>query len=108
MKLRPEKLKKIETELSRKLTDDGQIIAAGFASLRAMAMRPDVPELQLREMRMAFFAGAAHLFGSIMNIMDEGDEPTDRDMNRMSLIAAELEAFNRDIQTRYATSRGNA
>ena len=53
----------------------------------------DVPAIQYKEMRSAFFAGAHHLFASIMNVMDEDREPTKNDMLRMDLIHHELQAF---------------
>lgn len=83
--------------LSRELTDKGMLIEAGFVSLRLAAIPLDAGATQLREMRMAFFAGAQHLFGSIMTIMDEDREPTEADLRRMDLIDAELKKFIRDF-----------
>jgi hypothetical protein len=79
--------------LSRKLTDDGKLIEAGWVSFRHLVVHPDAPPDQLREMRIAFFAGAQHLFASINSIMDEDAEPTDADLQRMQSISDELEAF---------------
>jgi hypothetical protein len=52
-------------------------------------------------MRGAFFAGAQHLFASIMVIMDPGAEPTAADLARMSQIHEELERFVRDYEERH-------
>lgn len=52
-----------------------------------------VPPVQLREMRQAFFAGSQHLFGSIMSFLNSGEEPTDANLARMSLIEMELQKF---------------
>ena len=88
--------------LARDLIDKGLLIEAGFAGLRAQAsrvtraqrtMHPDAPPDQVREMRMAFFAGAQHVFGSIMQALDPGAEPSEADFSRMDKIAAELHAF---------------
>ena len=79
--------------LARDLIDKGLLIEAGFASLRAQAMHPDAPPDQVREMRAAFFAGAQHVFGSIMQALDPGAEPSAADFSRMDKIAAELHAF---------------
>jgi hypothetical protein len=87
----------ILAELSRKLTDEGKLIEAGWISLRIAAMPPNAPDIQLSEMRTAFFAGAQHLFGSIMSIMDEDREPTEDDLGRMDLIDAELHQFAVDF-----------
>jgi hypothetical protein len=79
--------------LARKLVDDGLLIEAGWIGLRRACLPPDTGELQLREMRMAFFAGAQHLFVSIMAILEPDAEPTDNDLRRMDLIEKELERF---------------
>jgi hypothetical protein len=47
----------------------------------------------LDEMRNAYFAGAQHLFASMMSVMEEGAEPTEADMRRVSAINDELNAF---------------
>lgn len=89
--------------LSRDLTDRGLLIAAGFVGLQKACIPADAPKVQVDELRNAFFAGAAHLFASIMNILDPGEEPTEADMRRMSLIDAELKAFLADFEARLPT-----
>lgn len=81
------------TDLSRELTDQGKLIEAGWVALQLAAIPGDAPRLQLTEMRMAFFAGAQHLFASIMTILEPGAEPTDADFSRMDQINAELQGF---------------
>jgi len=87
-------------KLTKELVDSGKLIEAGWTSLRLMAIPLDASAMQLREMRMAFFAGAQHVFGSMMTFMDEGQEPTDRDLERMDKIHQELEAFVAEIRQR--------
>ena len=87
--------------LTRHLTKEGKLIEAGFAGLRIAAIAPDALPEQLHEMRLAFFAGAQHLFASIMSVLDPGSEPTDADMERMSNIDAELRAFIQDFELRH-------
>lgn len=76
----------------QKLTDRGLLIEAGWVALRFATLQ-DAPEIQVREMRKAFFAGAQHLFASITGVMDDGEEPTADDLRRMEMIHVELEAF---------------
>lgn len=83
--------------LSRELVDQGKLMEAGWVGLRLAAVPDDAPKVQLQEMRMAFFAGAQHLFSSIMGVLDAGEEPTEADLRRMELIDAELRAFVRTI-----------
>jgi hypothetical protein len=83
-------------ELSKKLADSGQIIEAGWVSLRHLTLQ-GAPEIQVREMRKAFFAGAQHLFTSILGFLetDKGapEEPTTNDLRRMEMVYVELEAW---------------
>lgn len=88
-------------ELQRRLTDKGLLIEAGWIGLRIACIPPDASELQLDEMRGAFFAGAQHLFSSMMSILDEDREPTENDLRRMDLIDKELRAFIADYSRRH-------
>jgi hypothetical protein len=94
--------------ISRELTDQGKLIEAGWLGMRIACQLENAPPLQLQEMRMAFFAGAQHLLGSIMAILDPGEEPTDKDMERMDLIQRELKAFVDDFTIRYCPTEGRA
>jgi hypothetical protein len=94
--------------LTRELTDSGKLIEVGWVGLRIACDLIDAPADQLREMRMAFFAGAQHLFGSIMSVLEPGEEPTDKDMQRMDLIHKELDAFIRDFELRHTPTKGTA
>ena len=94
--------------LSRELTDKGMLIEAGWIGLRLACDLEDAPKLQLDEMRNAFFAGAQHLFASIMTILDPGAEPTDKDLERMDLIDSELKKFINDFTLRNIPTPGSA
>ena len=69
-------------KLTVTLTDEGKLMEAGWISLRLATGLESAQADQLREMRMAFFAGAQHLFAPIMAVMDEDAEPTEADMRR--------------------------
>lgn len=92
--------------LSRRLADDGKLIEAGWIGMRLAAIPHDAPSVQLDNMRMAFMGGAQHLFASIMTILGPESEPTDADMQRMSLIADELEAYGKELEQRIRRSKG--
>lgn len=85
----------------RELADKGKLIEAGWIGLRLAALPENASKLQLEEMRTAFFAGAQHLFTSIMGFMEDDHEPTDADMRRMSLISDELDEFLKDFMKRH-------
>jgi hypothetical protein len=86
--------------LQRELAKESLLVEAGWIMLRVAGFGEDTTPEQLRDLRMAFFAGAHHLFGSIMAIMDSGEEPTDADLLRMDKINAELSAFENQLKLR--------
>lgn len=94
---------KVIAELTKALTDKGKIIEAGWVGLRytifPMNIDMDRYSAQLIDMRKAFFAGAQHLFSSILAILDEGTEATPADLQRMTLINEELESFVQELRT---------
>ena len=94
--------------LSRELTDKGKLIEAGWLGLRIACELEDAPAIQLEEMRNAFFAGAQHLFSSIMTILEPDAEPTDKDLERLDLIDGELRAFINDFSVRRLPTGGRA
>lgn len=89
---------KVLEQLTAKLADDGKLVEAGWVSMLRACVPPDAPEVQVREMRMAFMAGAEHLFSSIMVVLEAGEEPTEADLKRIALIDAELRAFRAELQ----------
>lgn len=94
--------------LTRELMDKGKLIEAGWVGLRIACELEDAPAIQLEEMRNAFFAGAQHLFGSLMTGLDPEAEPTAQDMVRMDLIEAELKTFINDFSIRRLPTEGRA
>ena len=88
--------------------DNGKIIELGWLALRAGAIPSDAPQRQLDSMREAFFAGAQHLFASIMTALDPGHQPTERDMQRMNSIGMELHAFIDAYAAKHTPPQGEA
>src|SRR4051812_30169310 len=99
---------RLAEDIQRKLANEGKILEGGWAALRMMVMPSDASEVQVHEMRKAYFAGAQHLFSTMMVMLDPGEEPTDADMRKMDLIAAELEAWTREMKLEMATAKGQA
>lgn len=88
-------------EIFRKLVDKGKIIEAGFVGLRIAAIPTDASEQQISDMRIAFFAGAQHLFGSMIKMLEDGSDETEKDIGRMCKIQAELDEFIEEFKKRY-------
>jgi hypothetical protein len=82
------------TQLTKDLADKGKLIAGGFAALVMIRFR-HCTVAELRNLQIAYMAGAEHLYSSMMNIMDADAEPTDVDMQRMELIHDELMAWRK-------------
>jgi hypothetical protein len=94
--------------LAKQLSDQGRLIEAGWVIFKSITIAPDAPEIQIREMRLAFMTGAQHLFASIIGTLDPGEEPTDAEIDRMSLIGDELDAFCKELKLQYGQAEGSA
>ena len=101
-------LRSVVDEVTKKLVDEGKIVEAGWVSLKMQVIPENAPQVQLEEMRMAFFAGAQHLFGSIMSVLDEDAEPTEADLERMSKINDELDEFLTQFKLKHFKAEGSA
>ncbi|HEX6992400.1 MAG TPA: hypothetical protein VF151_10960 [Gemmatimonadales bacterium] len=89
----PENLQRLADAVTGDLLDAGAVIGAGWLAFERQVLSPQAGEAQRREMRLAFFAGAQHLFASVMRGLDPEAEPTMRDIERMSKLADELQRF---------------
>lgn len=88
----------------RELADKGKLVEAGWVSFRILVLSPTAGAEQLEMMRLAFMAGAQHLFGSIaggMGVLDPDAEPTEMDLHRMDLIDQELRGFVEEFKQRF-------
>jgi len=88
-----EETKRIALALQKELADQGKLVEGGWAAFAHICFNESTPQEQRVEMRKAFFAGAMHLFQSIMGVMDADREPTEHDMIIMSKINDELEGW---------------
>lgn len=86
---------KLAQDLGRRLTDEGKLVKAGWVLFEAYTMPPTAGADQRNDMRIAFFAGAEHVFHTILSIMEEGEEPTEADLSRMDKINDELMHFRK-------------
>jgi hypothetical protein len=78
--------------ITKEWADKGKIIEGGWRALEYLTLR-NVPAAQRPEIRKVFFAGAQHLFASILNILEPGADPTANDLRRMDLIERELRQY---------------
>lgn len=98
----------LASKLTKELCNIGKIIEGGFVGFKIMVYSSELPARQEEDLRNAFFAGAQHLFGSIMNVMDSDREPTANDLKVMDNISKELQAFIEEFELKYTKPQGNA
>jgi len=98
----------IATEMTKRLTDEGKLVEAGWVAFRHLVIAKDAPDVQVSEMRLAFFAGAEHVFSSMIAFMEEGEEPTEKDLKRMDQLHAELERYRQEMAAKYIHTKGSA
>lgn len=98
--------KEIAAAINKAAVDDGKLIETGFDALRALAIAKDVPQIQVDEMRLAFMAGAQHLWAAMMDFLDPGSDETPADLQRMQSIQEELDRWEQKIRLRIEPSHG--
>ena len=64
-----------------------------WLSYRAKVIPAGAGEVQVEESRRAFYAGAASLYGVVMNMLDPVLETTENDVQRMEDLQNELLEF---------------
>lgn len=92
-----EERKALHDKILREFAARGMVVEGGWRSLMVMWGLTGAPEVQKMEMRRAFYAGAQHVFGSIMGLMGPGQEPTEREEKVLSDIHNELDKFAKEM-----------
>ena len=94
-------VRELHDTMVREFAERGGLLAAGFEAMRLTVIPPDASAVQISEMRLAYMAGAQHLYASLMVVFDPGSsEPTEADLHKMAMIAAELDAFADEMKLR--------
>ncbi|MGH9462032.1 MAG: hypothetical protein ACRD1X_12485 [Vicinamibacteria bacterium] len=70
-----------------------KVIETAWLSYLRQCVPPGAAEIQVRETKKAFYAGAGCLLDSICAILGPGQEATESDLLIMDGIAAELKTF---------------
>src|SRR4029077_20806120 len=88
-------------KITKHFIDQGLLIEAGWQTLKMMSVPPNAPQIQIDEMRNAFFAGGQHIFSSIITILDPEEEVTEADIRRMDAIEKELQNFYKEFVAKH-------
>lgn len=95
--------------ITREMANKGRLIEGGWRAYELTVLPKDAGPVQRAETRTAYFAGAQHLYASIMgSALDPGTAETDGDVRRMELIHNELGAFASDLELRVTKAGGRA
>lgn len=86
------RVREIAARITKEFADQGLIIQAGWAAFCIIEDIEDEADLNPK-LKEAYFAGAQHLWSSVLSFLDEGSEPTITDLRRMDLIQQELDVW---------------
>lgn len=75
-------------------------IAKAWASYRQRVVPTNAGQVQVEETRRGFYAGAAAVFGSVIDQLSPGDEITDADVAVLETIQRELDEHIASFQQR--------
>lgn len=92
-----EQVREAVDRATKKFVDEGMIVEAGWVGYQMLVVPAGASKTQVTETKKAFFAGAHHLFASIMSILGPGGEVTDKDLDRMTAVSEELEKFAKEL-----------
>ena len=86
--------------MSKRRLHNRQYIAQAFATYRNLAVPAAASDIQVRETRQAFFAGACFYHEFCMEKLSEGEEVTATDLRMMESFTLEVEAFGKEVDRR--------
>ena len=73
---------------------DKEIIGEGWRSYAEDVLHPSAPDIQRKECRNAFYAGAAFLYGTIIKLTENAEaEPVDSEVEAINIIEFELAEY---------------
>lgn len=82
--------KAVLAEMTRDIAKKGLLVETGWMAFIVTTMPETATENQKRAMRLAYFAGAQHLWASLNLILGDGKNVTDGDIEPLRQIETEL------------------
>jgi hypothetical protein len=85
-------------DLTRKFmaVSGGKVVEGGWNGFRDTSIKPDAPDVQLRDMKASFFAGATYAYLTLVAVIDEA-MPLDESTAVVAAIDAELVEHSRAL-----------
>lgn len=97
--MKKEDVEKLAIDVTVALADSGQMVQGGWLMVYKLWLEElNLPPAQIHVLRTVFFAGAQHIFRSLMIMMTADAEPTEADLKRMDAIDAEIQEFERYLK----------
>jgi hypothetical protein len=87
-------------KITKDFADKGLVVESGWRVYAIVKRFEALPNPMEDELRDAFYAGAQHLFGSLMAFLDPGTQETPQDLRRMNLLNDEIERWVADYKQR--------
>lgn len=91
--------------LAKALIEEGKPLKAEFLIFADSIIPREAEPGQRLDMELAFFAGAAYLFSSLMEVLDDEAEETAEHLRWVEIIHDELEVWRRTIAERVIVER---
>ena len=79
-----------------------QLLETEWNIFRNAVIPKNAPQVQLTEMRRAFFAGSWAIYALMMNRLDPEKEPTGADLEFMAKLDKEMRHFNDRVTKEHA------
>ena len=73
-------------------------VATSWNQFAQLVFRPGTSEIQIREMRRAYYAGFHTALLTLLHSVSAGDEPTDTDVSYLDGLHKECERFAEEIK----------
>lgn len=75
-----------------------KLMKQAWESYRKMVVPNYASSVQVTETRQAFYSGASILFSMLTGpLLDEGDDPTDADLQKMADLQIEFDTFGAEL-----------
>ena len=79
-----------------------KLIETEWDDYRRKVIPADAPSVQTTECRRAFYAGSWAFYALVMNNLDAGSEPTEKDLAVMARLDAEMREFGERVKKGWA------
>ena len=98
----------VTSAIAKVTIDSGQgVVKFGWDAYRRYFVPKDMSPSDLTVVQNAFYCGAQHLFASVNSVLNEGEDPTDEDIERMNKISEELATWARQFKQIHSEALGH-